>query len=265
MTETERDQVVAFLWATDRAVAEAVTPLVVSNGSGADCHAAAWMVSDGRHPLVWDANYVYVQRTGSASAEVLAHAADWALRRPNGAPGGGVVIAGEADGERLAESFAQLGWRAAPLLLMVHRDSERRGGTAAVRQLTLAEARGPRRAVILSESWGNAAVAEQILSRDALGSARWTEWLRRRAQRRGGQHVHRPAPRGDRPARRRRHRPIGARPRPGPRRCVVRHRTGTQRSALVFLCADALDWPRHVYARLGYEPIGLLHRFFPVL
>ncbi|MGE5827056.1 MAG: GNAT family N-acetyltransferase [Micromonosporaceae bacterium] len=30
---------------------------------------------------------------------------------------------------------------------------------------------------------------------------------------------------------------------------------------LVFLEADANDWPRHFYARLGYEPVGRTHSF----
>jgi ribosomal protein S18 acetylase RimI-like enzyme len=30
---------------------------------------------------------------------------------------------------------------------------------------------------------------------------------------------------------------------------------------LVFLVADAADWPRHLYARLGFDPIGIEHVF----
>jgi ribosomal protein S18 acetylase RimI-like enzyme len=40
---------------------------------------------------------------------------------------------------------------------------------------------------------------------------------------------------------------------------------GRDQAELVFLCADAHDWPQHLYRRLGYEPIGLLHRFCPTL
>ena len=33
------------------------------------------------------------------------------------------------------------------------------------------------------------------------------------------------------------------------------------RPELVMVTADADDWPRELYARLGFEPLGLIERF----
>jgi ribosomal protein S18 acetylase RimI-like enzyme len=264
VSPSERERVVAFLWATDRAVAGAVTAAAVTDAGGGDCGTRAWAVSDRRCPLLWDANYLYVESLGRAGAAELAAAA-----RELDAVGGmsaGVVAAEEHDGDRLAEPFAQLGWRAAPLLLMAHRDARRLEPGDGVRRLRDEDAAAARRAVILAEDWGNEAVADQVLRRAALiadatrgesygatrdGAVASTCVLLRRDGLAQVDDV------GTLPAARRH----------GLARAVVSFATeqGRADSELVFLCADALDWPRHLYERLGYEAVGLLHRYFPVL
>src|SRR5271163_4683893 len=158
MASSERDRAVAFLRATDCAVAEDVTAATITDAAGEPCGARAWVLSDRRRARLWDANYLYVERAGRADAPALARTAEHALGS-RGVPIGGVVIELEAEGERLERPFAELGWRAGPLLLMVHRDPSRLTLGTAARRLRDDEATDARRAVILAESWGSDAVA----------------------------------------------------------------------------------------------------------
>jgi len=260
----EREQAVAFLWATDLSAAEAATPVWVSDRHGVDCDARAWVITDRQRPLLWDANYLYVQHRGRADAEALVRAAVRTLGSADGARGG-IVIAGASEGAQLDEPFAALGWRAGPLLLMAHRHPQHLAGAPGGRPVDDTEATPARRAVILDGGRGGESVADQILSRAAL-IARLTEGASYGAEhegsvasscvvlRRGS--VAQLDDIGTAPAARGR----------GLGRAVVSVATqrARERAALVFLCADPLDWPRHLYARLGYEPVGYLHRFFPV-
>jgi ribosomal protein S18 acetylase RimI-like enzyme len=257
----ERERLVGFLSTTDRAVAGEVTSVPVTPADGG---ARAWAITDAHRPLLWDANYLYVQERRGASAEALALAARRVLGR-GGCASGGIVIAEGAEGDLLADDFAALGWRAAPLLLMVHRGTVRLPAGPAARAMSEEEARPARRAVILAESWASEEIADQILSRDALiarvldgvsygaeheGAVASTCIVLRRGAIAQVDNV------GTVPAARRR----------GLARAVASLATAQarQQAELVFLCADADDWPRHLYRQLGYEAVDVLHRFLPV-
>ncbi len=261
MDSGEREQVVGFLSTTDRAVAGEVTSVALKPADGGT---RAWAITDPRRPLLWDANHLYVQERRGASAEALALAAREALGRA-GCEAGGIVVAEDTEGELLADDFAALGWRVAPLLLMVHRGPVRLPAAGAARAVSEEEARPARRAVILAESWASEEVADQILDRDAL-IARVLDGVSYGAEHDGAVASTCVALRrgavaqidnvGTVPAARRR----------GLARAVVSLATAQtrQRAEVVFLCADADDWPRHLYRQLGYEPVGVLHRFLPV-
>lgn len=263
MAPDEREQLVRFLSTTDRAVAGEVTAVPVP-GDGRAGGARAWAITDSQRPLLSDANHLYVQERRGASAEALAQAAGRALDRVGG-PGGGIVMAEGDEGARPAEDFGALGWREAPLLLMVHRDPARLPATSSASAVAEEEAAAARRAVILAESWGSEEVAEQLLGRDALiaqvlagvsygardgGAVASTCIVLRRGAIAQLDRV------GTIPAARRR----------GLARAVVSLATAQarQRAQLVFLCAEGGGWPRHFYERLGYEAVGVQHRFFPV-
>lgn len=265
MQPSERERAVAFLWAIDRAVAGAVDSATVTSAAGEDRGARAWVVSDRRRPLLWDANYLYVEHPGDARAAELAAAATVALQ-PSGVPCGGVVVASQTEGARLRAAFADVGWREGPLLLMAHRDPARLSPGAGARRLAEAQAAGARRAVILAERWGSEEVADQILGRQAL-IVRATDGHSYGAEHHGAVASTCVVLHGDGLAQ---VDDVGTAPPArtnGLARAVVSFATerASEHAALVFLCADALDWPRHLYARLGYEPIGVLHRYFPVL
>jgi ribosomal protein S18 acetylase RimI-like enzyme len=265
MAADERERAVAFLWATDRAVAGAVAAATVTGPGGEDRGARAWLASDTRFPLLWDANFLYVGSPGDATAADLAAATTEGLRDVGGSLGG-VVIAAEADGPPLRDAFADIGWRAGPLVLMVHRDADRLGAGDGVRRVSDEEAAPPRRAVILAEGWGSGAVADQVLARAALVAAatggvsygaEGDDGVASTCVVLGGDGLAQVDDVGTAPPARRR----------GLAGAVVSFATERARDegSLVFLCADALDWPQHLYERLGYEPVGTLHRFFPVL
>ena len=258
-----RERLIAFLHATDRGAATAVAPVAVDD-EGRDSVARAWAITDALRPLVWDANHLYVEAAGGASAPALARAADRALRPV--CPQGGVVIASAVDGEALRDSFAAFGWCAVPHLLMVHRDPSRLTPSPAARPVSEEEAAPARRAVMLAEPWAADDVVEQILSRDAL-IARRARGISYGAERDGAvasccvvlqrERIAQVDNVGTAPAARGR----------GLARSVVSLATARalREAELVFLCADPADWPRRLYERLGYDPIGLLHRFQPVL
>ncbi len=260
----ERERLIAFLHASDRGAGGDVAPAAVIGDDGHDSGARAWTITDGGRPLVWEANHLYVEAAGGASASALARAAERAVWPV--CPSGGVVVAGPGADDTLEEDFAALGWHAAPHLLMVHRDPSRLDASPDARAVSEDEAAPVRRAVMLAEPWASTDVVEQILSRDALiargarGVSYGAAWDGAVASccvvlRRGG--VAQVENVGTAPAARGR----------GLARSVVSLATARalRDAELVFLCADPADWPRHLYERLGYQPLGLLRRFQPAL
>lgn len=259
-----RESIVAFLHAVDRAAAGRVESVPVAGGDGRDSGARAWAVTDAERPRVWDANHLYVAGAGAATAADLVAAAERALSALGGAHGG-VIMAAEAEGAARQDGFALLGWHCTPNLLMVHRDPARLAASAGARRVSEEEAEPARRALILGESWGSEPVARQLLSRGALVAARagGTSY--------GAEHEGAVASscvvlRGENIAQVENVGTVPAARGLGLATAVVSLATARAREAaeLVFLCADPADWPRHLYARLGYEPIGLLYRFSPV-
>lgn len=261
----ELKRATAFLAHADRAVAGDLAPVAVLDGHGAALAAEAWMVVNRERPTLWDANYVWVAAAGGADAEALARTADRAHGRL-GHSHRRVVVADEAEGTALVEGFAELGWQSAPLLLMAHRDPGALADTAAACEVPAAATVAARRAVWAEEPWQTEELVEWILGRDALIDRELGgRWYGARSAgavvsycalwRRGS--VAQVETVGTAPAHRNR----------GYARAVVSLATsiGAREADLVFLCADPLDWPRHLYERLGYERLGLLHRFAPAL
>ena len=67
--EDPRERLIAFVHATDRSAAGDVAPVAGLEDDGRDSGARAWAITDDARPLVRDANHLYVEAAGGASAK----------------------------------------------------------------------------------------------------------------------------------------------------------------------------------------------------
>jgi GNAT superfamily N-acetyltransferase len=240
-----------------RATLERVTSLV-------DPIAEGWVVREPSLPFVWSANHVQITRPVSFSlalelAEI--HLGDLPYRQ--------LMIAHEPTGRRLEQSFAEQRWevdrevvmalqrgpdREADLSVVIDADEDAvmglmhrwigedesieltPGGLDQVVEFTrrTARARSARLFGVRGEH-GNLAAITVLYSGDAVAQVEDVYTV--------------PEERGR-----------------GYARALVTKATEVAREAgheLVFIVADEDDWPRHLYGRIGFEPIGrtwALHR-----
>jgi ribosomal protein S18 acetylase RimI-like enzyme len=248
----ERDRAAAFVLGRHEAAGDRVEPWE-----------AGTAVLAPTLPDLWDANHLRVDRPGQFDAGQLARLAAEVL----GAGGGrhrAVVVPGEAEARRLAPGFAELGWDRDRLVLMaLHGTPRARPGGPEARELPPAALAALRREMVLLEPWGSPGVAAQledhqqriraVLSSRCFG-APGNERPVASCELLAGDGVAEVCDVGTHPSHRGR----------GLARAVV---TAAARAArgdgagLVVVTADADDWPRQLYARLGFEPLGLIERF----
>jgi GNAT superfamily N-acetyltransferase len=251
-TNTELQRTLRFLLATDELTADRTVPW--ERGTA--------LVTPSL-PDVWDSSYLRVERGPGLDAAALAAAADRVLGGAGVRHRAAAVTAHE-DAARLGGGLAARGWREERLLVMVLRGTpRRRPGAPRVEEVDREELLPLRRAMIMLEPWGSPAAASQLLERDArvLGGSR-ARWFAVRAEGRpvascavverdGVVEID----------------DVGTLPRwrgRGLSRAVVTAATAAARAdgaELVFLGALSHDWPKDFYARLGFEPVGALHRF----
>jgi ribosomal protein S18 acetylase RimI-like enzyme len=213
-------------------------------------------------PLRHDSNYLLADRlTEDADAGALAREAD-RLQGPAGLGHRCVMLHDAGAGERLAPGFEALGWKTFRGVLMAHRRSpERWVDTSEVVETDAEALRAARERHVLSYPWGTPEVARQVLGARALfpvptrdyavfvdgepvswvectrdGAVAQVEALATVEAHRGRGHASRVLLRAVEDARR-----AGA--------------------DLVFLCADASDWPQRLYGRLGFDEIGRYAKF----
>jgi GNAT superfamily N-acetyltransferase len=252
----ELDRAFAFLSGLDEAVAGEVVDLGWGTG-----------VFDRRRPVVWDANYV---RVGAASRLTAAELAEQAeapfaerdlLHRM-------LVFSDSAPDQRLASGFAEVGWEAAHETVMVWR------GTAAspaqpVEEISVSAYEQAKRAFELAEPPGDAdpaiapALVDQLASRDALirevaAERRFGVVVDRRAVSAcvlySGQEIGQVESVTTEPEHRNR----------GYARAIVQAAVAAsveRGDRFTFLIALVDDWPRDMYRRMGFEPVGAIHRF----
>jgi RimJ/RimL family protein N-acetyltransferase/N-acetylglutamate synthase-like GNAT family acetyltransferase len=202
-------------------------------------------------PQVYDANYLWVERPPVGATELAAEAdgvlADRFHRR--------VVVSDPPPG--LAGEFDTLGYALSAHLVLVHRrPPDRRVDTRAVREAALDELIGPRTVTTLREPWGDAEIAEQLAQAsrriaDAVPTrhyaaiadgevAGWCELYLRDgvAQIENVEVLQEFRGRG-----------LG--------RAVVQHAldVALREADVVFLEALADDWPRELYAKLGFVAV----------
>ena len=210
-------------------------------------------VFDERVPLRYDSNYLLVDELPEAvSADDLVEEARRLDRRA-------VMLRHRPTGERLAPRFEALGWTIDRGLVMAHRrEPARTADTGLVEEVDEAALRPARRRQLAVEPWATPAVVEQLL--DAKLAVAQALTARFFAVRIGGEvagyvdlyHDGRTAQIEDL-ATLEEHRGRGY------ASALVLHALQEARRAgcdLVFLVADADDWPKLLYGRLGFDELG---------
>jgi GNAT superfamily N-acetyltransferase len=210
-------------------------------------------------PLVWDLNFVRVERLdGSLTAEAVAAAAERAQR---GYGHRKVNVDDEAEGGRLSGGFEALGWQPDRSLVMVHRGPVPAGATRTEAVELDWHDFGTGVEDFSKELGRPAEVGRQLALRHRVtAGVTSVRWFGLRA----GRHVAAFCE-------------LYSDGRTAQIETVVTLRPHRQRGLattvvsaaldaargheFVFLVADADDWPRHWYTRLGFEPEGLLYRF----
>lgn len=208
-------------------------------------------------PLRYDSNYLLVEAVpADVSATELTDEAD----RIQGAAGLGhrlLFFRDAALGERFAPELVSLGWRRDRHVLMAHhRRPEREVDTSIVSEVTEATLRPARERQIRSYPWGTPEVARQLLDAKAripVGARFFAVTAGGAVASYGDLYLDGkiaqvedvatvPEQRGH-----------------GYASAVVLRAVAEARAAgaeLVFLVADAEDWPRELYRRLGFDEIG---------
>lgn len=214
-------------------------------------------------PLVWDLNWILVEQEGMAPAEVIA-AADEAL-----APfkHRAVAIRGEADGARLAQEFEDVsGWEVETTIYMLWRGEAERRATSEARETPFAGCEELRRELIYAglgeeEAGGDReATTEQLLEMDrrfaAASGDRWfvapPEEPASACCLLSGNGIGQVEEVGTLAAARGR----------GHAQAAILAAIKASREAghrATFLSADANDWPRLMYEKLGFEAGGTMH------
>jgi RimJ/RimL family protein N-acetyltransferase len=213
-------------------------------------HGVAFL--DDALPIVYDHNYLVVEGAAAGAAELAAEADDALEARHHRR----VIVEGGADG--LAGDFAELHYALATHLVLAHtREPDRLVDTSAVREVELDDILPGRTLTTLREPWGDDEIAHQLneATRRLAGAvptrffaatvgdeiAGWCE-LR----------VHDGVAQIEDVEVLQEHRGRGL------GRAVVQHALDeAQRSAeVVFLEALAEDWPRELYAKLGFTSVG---------
>ena len=220
-------------------------------------------VLDDRTPRLWDANHLIANAPEGLDAQELADACA-VVSAEAGLGHRMVVVPDQEQADRLRDGFGALQWDIDRHLVMaLRREPDREPPDADVRRVRFPAIKGPRRAMLLDEPWGGDDVAEQVLLRDRLieenvDDQGFAAFVARRpvafCRLISGDGVGQVEDVATLPAQRNR----------GLSRAVVQAAVAASRAAghdLTIVVADADDWPRELYARLGFDDLTLVHRW----
>jgi ribosomal protein S18 acetylase RimI-like enzyme len=208
-----------------------------------------------------DSNYLFVERAGDAQEAV-----DEADRILGGAGHTHrmIVTFEEKVGARLRPQFQELGWQTQRHVFMVQRrEPEKDADVSVVTEVDESALRPGRAWMIATYPWGTEEVARQLLDAKILIARRadtrffgveadgqivaWTDLYLAGGVAQIEDVATLPGHRGK-----------------GYATAVVLRAAEEARRAgaeLVFLVADDEDWPKALYARLGFDPVGLSYKF----
>ncbi len=215
-------------------------------------------------PQVWDTSWLAIERTGLPAAELVAlgdrvlGGAGFAHRT--------LLLCDEADGERVAPEFEALpGWEVERVRYMLWRGEGGRNPSATVAEVPLAEILPLRRQLLREEMPADTGLLEQTLDQllemdRRFGEAGGDRWFAALAEGEpaaacrllAGDGIAQVEDVGTLEAARER----------GLGKAVVLAALAAARALgpeLIFLSADAGDWPQLMYERLGFETVGELH------
>jgi N-acetylglutamate synthase-like GNAT family acetyltransferase len=212
-------------------------------------------------PLRHDSNYLLLERASSAREAI--GEADRILGGA-GRTHRVIVTFDEELAGQLIQQFRALGWQINRHVWMVQRrDPEKRADLSIVREVDESMLRPGRTREILAQPWGTPELAQQLLDSKLMIARRArthflgvevngeiVAWSDLYVAQRVGQVedvATEPEHRGK-----------------GYATAVVLRAVEEARRAgadLVFLVADDEDWPKELYARLGFDPVGRLHKF----
>jgi ribosomal protein S18 acetylase RimI-like enzyme len=212
-------------------------------------------------PSYWDGNLLRVERPIDATAEQLVGEAD---RLFEGFAHRAIRILDEAAGSRLAATFARPGWEVDRLVFMVHRRGSDRQSVVAVEECTFDEVYPLMLEANLHSHGGmvqeaaesNAAVRRVFV--DVTGVRFFAASVDGVLAGFGELYEHDGVAELDDVHTLERFRGRGI------ARAVVGHaaREARERGAdLVFLIADDADWPKELYAKLGFDPLSRFWQF----
>jgi len=212
-------------------------------------------------PLRHDSNYLFVDRRVDAR-EAMAEA-DRVL--------GGeaydhrvIVTFDDEIGETLRPQLHALGWRTMRHIFMAqHREPEKDADLSVVKEVDHTALRPGRTREILAQPWGTPVVAEQILdSKIVIGRRAETRFFGVEVD---GEivawtdlYVAQGVAQIEDVATVREHRERGYATAAVLRALEAGRELGAD---LVFLVADDEDWPKALYGRLGFDPVGRLYKF----
>lgn len=212
-------------------------------------------------PLAWDANWALVEQAGMTTAEVVAAADESLAAYAHRA----VAIRDEAEGERLAREIAAIpGWETERNLYMLLRDASEVESVGDVAETPLAGCENLRRELIRGEFPADTEdleeTADQLLEMGRrTGEAGGDRWFVAPAQEPAaaccllsGGEIGQVEDVGT----------LAAARGQGLAQAVIRAAIAASREAghrHTFIVADADDWPRLLYERLGFETCGVLH------
>jgi GNAT superfamily N-acetyltransferase len=208
---------------------------------------------------VYDLNVLRVDQPEGATTETLAAEAE-RLHGEAGQPHRRIVVPDEKAGERLASGFRELGWRSGRFLVMAWRGrGERTGDAGIVEEVAAEDQRSLRERIVAAEPWAESPEVVQAVVDSALVIAEAGR-ARHFGLRVDGEVVSatdlysdgRTAQVED-VATSPEHRGKGYASALVVRAVMEAERAGHD---FVFLVADDEDWPKELYARLGFAPLG---------
>lgn len=210
------------------------------------------------YPHVWDLNVLQVDDTDTSAGDLAAEAER--LHAEAGHLHRRVAVRGESAGASLAPGFQELGWKAELLVLMAYRgDPEPRRKTTDVVEVETEAVLPFREEIARGEPWATSEdVVRMVVDSRRLGAA--VGGARHFAVRASGELASAADLYAD-----------GATAQVEDVATAQAHRNRGYASAvvlravdealaggndLVFLVADDEDWPKELYARIGFEPLG---------